>query len=204
MSVQTWEMEKRAKENLDKKMVAYHGEPKEIVHTKTETTYEDAKAAKNVGAMIDCKMNVHRKKVEKIISFSKEIYSSKSIAEIQNSIKELEKSVKDKTETVQLLEQEQERKFRKEYSRIGGLVGIHLDAAVYQAMDEWLSTNEKYLEAVAELRAIKRDYTAYCNAKEMYLEDNKDLIEEERAKARRAELLSSGILEELGITQSEE
>lgn len=204
MSVQTWEMEKRAKENLDKKMVAYHGEPKEIVHTKTETTYEDAKAAKNVGAMIDCKMNVHRKEVEKIISFSKEIYSSKSIAEIQNRIKELERSVEKQEETVQLLEQAQEQKFRKEFSRIGGLVGIHLDAAVYAAMNEWLSTDEKYLEAVTELKTVKKDYTAYCNAKELYLEDNKDLIEAEREKSRRRDLLSSGILEELGITQSEE
>lgn len=202
--MQAWEMEKQAKESLFKRLDLYRGKPKETVHTNTQISYDEAKAAGNVGAMLDAKFRAFDEKAKNLVALTNEVYATKSITEIQNSIKELEKSVEKSAETVQLLEQAQERKFRKEYSRIGGLVGIHLDAAVYEAMNEWLSTNEKYLEAVAELKDVKKDYTAHCNAKEIYLEDNKDLIEAEREKARRRDLLSSGILEELGITQSEE
>lgn len=201
--MQAWEMNKQAMESLSKKMMAYHGEPKEPVHTNTQMNYEDAKAAGNVRAMLSSKLGAYRKNVEKIIDLSKEVYANKSIGEIQNSIKELEKVVETQKETVQLMEQGQERKYRQEYSKIGGVSGLHLDAAVADAMEDWMRTDEKYLEAVAELKAVKRDYTAYCNAKEMYVEDNKDLIEAEREKARIAELRSSGVLEELGITQSE-
>lgn len=199
--MQDWR--KSVRDSLDKRMAVYHGEPKEPVRTNTQMSYEDAKAAKNVNAMLSSKLGAHRKKVEKITALSKEVYTSKSIGEIQNSIEELEKAVENQKETVQLMEQAQERKYRREYSKIGGVSGIHLDAAVYDAMNDWMRTDEKYLEAVAELRAVKRDYTAHCNAKEMYVEDNKDLIEAEREKARMAELRSSGVLEELGITQSE-
>lgn len=202
--IQGWEMTKQAKESLSKKLAAYHGEPKEPVHTNTQMSYEDAKAAGNVGAMLSSKLGAYRKKVEKITALSKEVYANKSIGEIQNSVKELEKVVENQKKTVQLMEQGQERKYRKEYSKIGGVSGIHLDAAVADAMEDWMRTDEKYLEAVAELKAVKRDYTAHCNAKEMYIEDNKALIEAEREAAHIAELRSSGVLEELGITQSED
>ncbi len=202
--IQGWEMTKQAKESLSKKLAAYHGEPKEPVHTNTQMSYEDAKAAGNVKAMLSSKLGARRKSVEKIVTLSKEVYASKSIGEIQRNIKNLEKVVENQKETVQLMEQAQERKYRRECSKIGGVSGIHLDAAVADAMEDWMRTDEKYLEAVAELKVVKRDYTAHCNAKEMYLEDNKDLIEAEREKARIAELRSSGVLEELGITQNED
>lgn len=194
------------RKSVGQKLAVYHGEKDkdEVEPLYLYDTYEEAKKAGSVIGMLQHKMKGHREKSEKITSLSNKVYATKSITEIQNSIKELEKSVEKQAETVQLLEQAQEQKFRKEYSRIGGLVGIHLDAAVYDAMNEWLSTDEKYLEAVTELKTVKKDYTAYCNAKEIYLEDNKALIEAERERARQRELLSSGILEELGITQSEE
>lgn len=202
--MQAWEMDKKASEGISKKLMDYHGNPKETVHTSTQMSYEDAKKAGNVRAMISCKLGAHKKGVEKITALSNEVYSTKSITEIQNAIRELKKSVEEQSETVQLLEQAQERKIRKEYSKIGGLVGIRLDAAVEEAMDEWMGADGRYMEAVKELNATKRNYTAHCNAKEMFLEDNKDFIEAERKKARQKELLSSGILEELGIAQSED
>lgn len=200
--MQDWR--KSVRDSLDKRLADYHGEPKEPVHTNIQMSYEDAKAAKNVRAMISCKMGGYERKVAKITTLSKEVYTSKNIGEIQNSIKELEKAVENQKETVQLMEQARERKYRREYSKIGGLTGIRFEQAVDDAMNDWMHTDEKYLEAVAELRAVKRDYTAHCNAKEMYIEDNKDLIEAERERARMAELRSSGVLEGLGITQSEE
>lgn len=194
------------RKSVGQKLAVYHEEKDkdEVEPLYLYDTYEEAKKAGSVSGMLQHKMRDRREEHKKITSLSNEIYSTKSITEIQNRIKELERSVEKQEETVQLLEQAQERKFRKEFSRIGGLVGIHLDAAVYEAMNGWLSTDEKYLEAVTELKTVKKDYTAHCNAKELYLEDNKDLIEAEREKNRRRDLLSSGILEELGITQSEE
>lgn len=198
-----WEMTKKANESISKKLRDYHGDPKETVHTSTQMSYEDAKNAGNVRAMISCKRGTHKKGVEKIVALSNEVYTTKSITDIQNGIKSLEASVENTMKTVQLMEQEQERKIINQYRKIGGLSGIHLDAAVNDFMESWRRTDEKYLEENAKLRSVKREYTAYCNAREMYLEDNKDLIEAEREKARQRELLSSGILEELGITQSE-
>lgn len=57
---------------------------------------------------------------------------------------------------------------------------------------------------MADAQEEKRKYTAYCNARDMYIEDNKDLIEAEREKARKEEFKQSGILEMLGVSTGEE
>lgn len=199
-NAESWEMNKKAGELLARDLRLYHGEPKDVVQTQPkEMSYEEAKKAGNVQAMLHARLNEYGNKRRNLLAYSRELYDKKPIKEIQSSIKELEVAVSTCTETAQLLKEAQERRYRKELSKIGGLVGIHLDGALADAMREWVKTDEKYLQAVDELNAVKRDYTAHCNAKDMYIEANMDLIRAEEEKARHKTLLASGILEEMGI-----
>jgi hypothetical protein len=79
-----------------------------------------------------------------------------------------------------------------------------LDAAVYDAMKDWEQEDEQYLQAVADYKAVKNEYVVYCNAEEMYIEDHKEMIEEEQKKAEREELLASGILERVNTAPQSE
>jgi hypothetical protein len=154
--------------------------------------------------MIQYKMSAYREKRGSVIAKSNEIYNTKSISEILGNIKQLEETVKTNEETVQLLHERQEKKFRREYSKIGGVVGIHLDEAVHDAMKDWEQEDEQYLQAVADYKAVKNEYVVYCNAEEMYIEDHKEMIEEEQKKAEREELLASGILERVNTAPQSE
>jgi hypothetical protein len=204
--MEAWEMSKKAKDSLKEKMSAFYGEredKKPPVSIKYDS-YEEAHEEGDVRCMIQYKMSAYREKRDSVIAKSNEIYNTKSISEILGNIEQLEETVKTNEETVQLLHERQEKKFRREYSKIGGLVGIHLDAAVYDAMKDWEQEDEQYLQAVADYKAVKNEYVVYCNAEEMYIEDHKEMIEEEQKKAEREELLASGILERVNTAPQSE
>ena len=199
--MQAYEMNNKATEGLAKKLAVYREahpiqEPP-VTKTHDYDTYEDAKKAGDVQGMLYHKLARYRKKV---VNLSKEVYTDIPIKEILKGIEELKVSVQQKADDVETLREAQRRKIEKEYKHIGGLTGIRFIEAVEEALSDYEKGDETFLQAVADAQEEKRKYTAYCNARDMYIEDNKDLIEAEREKARKEEFKQSGILEMLGVS----
>lgn len=200
--MQAYEMNNKATEGLAKKLAVYREanplqEPP-VAKTHDFDTYEDAK---NVQGMLKHKLGNYRKRV---VNLSNEVYNTLPIKDILKGVEELKVSVQQKADDVETLREAQRRKIEKEYKHIGGLTGIRFIEAVEEALSDYEKGDETFLQAVADAQEEKRKYTAYCNARDMYIEDNKDLIEEEREKARKEELKQSGILEMLGVSTGEE
>ena len=203
--MQAYEMNNKATEGLAKKLAVYREanplqEPS-VTKPHDFDTYEDAKNAKDVQVMLKHKLGNYRKRVVKL---SNEVYNTVPIKDILKGVDELKVSVQEKVDDMETLLEAQRRRIEKEYKQIGGLVGIRFDAKVQEALSEYEKTDSTYLQAVADAQEEKRKYTAYCNARDMYIEDNKDLIEAEREKTRKEEFKQSGILEKLGVSTGEE
>lgn len=203
--MQAYEMNNKATEGLAKKLAVYREanplqEPL-VAKTHDFDTYEDAKNAKDVPGMLKHKLGNYRKRV---VNLSNEVYNTLPIKDILKGVDELEVSVQQKADDVEMLREAQRRKIEKEYKHIGGLTGIRFIGAVEEALSDYEKGDETYLQAVADAQEEKRKYTAYCNARDMYIEDNKDLIEAEREKNRKEEFKQSGILEKLGVSTGEE
>ena len=203
--MQAYEMNNKATEGLAKKLAVYREanplQESPVAKTHDFDTYEDAKNAKDVQGMLKHKLGNYRKRV---VNLSNEVYNTLPIKDILKGVDELEVSVQEKVDDVETLLEAQRRRIEKEYKQIGGLVGIRFDAKVQEALSEYEKTDSTYLQAVADAQEEKRKYTAYCNARDMYIEDNKDLIEAEREKNRKEEFKQSGILEKLGVSTGEE
>lgn len=203
--MQAYEMNNKATEGLAKNLAVYREahsiqEPP-VPKTHDYNSWEDAKNAGDVQGMVYHKLLHYQKRV---VNLSKEVYTDIPIKEILKGIEELKVSVQQKADDVEMLREAQRRKIEKEYKHIGGLTGIRFIGAVEEALSDYENGDETFLQAVADAQEEKRKYTAYCNARDMYIEDNKDLIEAEREKARKEEFKQSGILEMLGVSTGEE
>lgn len=204
--MQAYEMNNKVTEGLAKKLAVYREahpiqEPS-VTKTHDYNSWEDVKNAGDVQGMIYHKLLHYQKRV---VNLSKEVYTDIPIKEILKGIEELKVSVQQKADDVEMLREAQRRKIEKEYKQhIGGLTGIRFIGAVEEALSDYEKRDETFLQAVADAQEEKRKYTAYCNARDMYIEDNKDLIEAEREKARKEEFKQSGILEMLGVSTGEE
>lgn len=203
--MQAYEMNNKATEGLAKELAVYREahpiqEPP-VIKTPDYNSWEDAKNAGDVQGMIYHKLLHYQKRV---VNLSKEVYTDIPIKEILKGIEELKVSVQQKADDVEMLREAQRRKIEKEYKHIGGLTGIRFIGEVEEALSDYEKWDETFLQAVADAQEEKRKYTAYCNARDMYIEDNKDLIEAEREKARKEEFKQSGILEMLGVSTGEE
>lgn len=204
--MEAWEMHKKACEEVSKKLKNYHGDYyREEVHTTVDpATYDEAKKAGDTHGMVSNKLADYYsdKRAMDVRSLSRE-YAGLSIVEIQSGVNHYKDLLHSAKKVKDHLYEEEEKRIRKEYSStVGGLTGSKLEDEVFKHLSSY--HGEEYEEAVSEFERVRKQYTAYCNAKDMYIEDNKELIEAERAKAKHEELLSSGILEELGIIPSEE
>lgn len=203
--MQAYEMNNKATEGLAKKLAVYREahpiqEPS-VTKTHDYNSWEDAKNAGDVQGMIHHKLLHYQKRV---VNLSKEVYTDIPIKEILKGIEELKVSVQQKADDVEMLREAQRRRIEKEYKQLGGLTGIRFIGEVEEALSDYEKGDETYLQAVADAQEEKRKYTAYCNARDMYIEDNKDLIEAEREKTRKEEFKQSGILEMLGVSTGEE
>ena len=207
--MQAYEMKNKATEGLAKKLAVYREahpiqEPP-VTKTHDYNSWEDAENAGDVQGMIYHKLLHYHKRV---VNLSKEVYTDIPIKEILKGIEELKVSVQQKADAVETLREAQRQRIEKEYKQIGGLTGIRLIGAIEEALSDYEKGDETFLQAVADAQEEKRKYTAYCNARDMYIEDNKDLIEAEREKARektrKEEFKQSGILEMLGVSTGEE
>lgn len=207
--MQAYEMKNKATEGLAKKLAVYREahpiqEPP-VTKTHDYNSWEDAENAGDVQGMIYHKLLHYQKRV---VNLSKEVYTDIPIKEILKGIEELKVSVQQKADAVETLREAQRQRIEKEYKQIGGLTGIRPIGAIEEALSDYEKGDETFLQAVADAQEEKRKYTAYCNARDMYIEDNKDLIEAEREKARektrKEEFKQSGILEMLGVSTGEE
>mgnify|MGYP007005411476 CR=1 FL=1 len=207
--MQAYEMNNKATEGLAKKMAVYREknplQGPSVTKTRDFDTYEDAKNAGDVQGMLKHKLGNYRKRV---VNFSNEVYNTLPIKDILKGVDELKVSVQQKADAVETLREAQRQRIEKEYKQIGGLTGVRLIVAIEEALSDYEKGDETFLQAVADAQEEKRKYTAYCNARDMYIEDNKDLIEAEREKARektrKEEFKQSGILEMLGVSTGEE
>lgn len=194
----SWEI----KRSINKKLSMYHGEePEKEINTPSKySSYAEAKQAGDIVSMIAFK---RANKGAGLRTLSAE-YAKLPILEIQSRIKSTEETLKKAEAIVERMHEQEYNRLKKEYSHIGGLVGIRLEGAIAEAMQDYKRKDEEYIEALAEYNTVKTEYTALKNAKDAYIIANQQLIEEERVKAQREELISSGILAELGITKPEE
>lgn len=196
-----WEMNKKAKSGISKKMSMYHGEEPERDNS-TSSKYSSYAQAKEAGDTVSMIAFKRANKGAKIRALSAE-YSKLPISEIQSRIKSSEETLGKAKAIVDRMREQEYNRLKKEYSKIGGLVGIRLEGAIAETMQDYERQNEEFLKAMADYNAIKTENRALKNAKDAYIVANQSLIEEEKRKFQRKELLDSGILEELGITRRE-
>lgn len=190
------------KNSINKKLSRYHGEePEKVTGTPNKySSYAEAKQAGDVKAMIAFKRANNSAALREL---SVE-YSKLSISEIQRRLRSSEETLAKAKDIVTRLEEQEYNRIKKEFSRIGGLVGDRLEGAVAEALQDYFRKNEEYLDAVSDYNSIKTENRALRNAKEIFVSDHADLIEEERKKAQREDLRASGLLAELGIASQDE
>lgn len=205
----SFEMDMKAREGVRKKMAEHFGYTEEEQEPKEKySSYDEAQKARDVKSMLDYKFREReaKRKGSNVITLSKEYASTLSIAEIQKRIPhsktlaEKAKALMDRIYNTEL------DKVTEHYQKtIGGLQGEEMARAkAMEAVDAWAMKNEGYLEARSAYEEVNREYTALKNAKEMYIEANMDLINAEKERARKEELLASGILEEMGLAPDKE
>ena len=158
---------------------------------------DEAREAGNVQEMIHYKRAARRLAHKSVITLSNEYYDQMSISDILKGIKATEKEVASNKELMDDLYEREQEKALSEYSKRFGTTDSRVQALVAEHMDSW--NNEQYLQISNDYKNAKKRLTALNNAKSMYLEDNKELIEAEKQRVKREELLSSGLLEDLGI-----
>ena len=134
-------------------------------------------------------------------------YTSLPISSVMASLNRCREAIKDKELELDVIFDRAYKKMLKsgvnEKLVKQDIKNLFLHGRASVASPEYKEYYELYKKADAELLDLQEDEGAYDYCKQKYLRDNKDLIEAERERARMAELRSSGILEELGITQSE-
>lgn len=202
------EINRGVMDSLENKLNSYYGVPKEgNLPSAKYSSYEEAKKAGDVKEMIGCKLSDAKAKASKrdVIALSKQYASTMSIVDIQKKLPSAESIMKKAKSIMERMYEAELNKVTKHYQKtIGGLQQEDIaKAKAKDAVDEWVNDNEEYQKAKEDYLDAKREYRALNNAKDIYIEDNKELIEAEKANLKRAELLSSGILSELGIASSE-
>lgn len=199
---------KNVMDSIERKLDSYYGAPKEnSIPSAKYGSYEEAKEAGDVVEMIGCKLLEADARASKkdLITLSNQYSSTMSIIDIQRKIPSAESIMKKSKSIMDRMYEAELNKVTKYYQKsVGGLQQEELaKAKAKEAVDEWADADEEYQKAVADYLEAKREYTALSNAKDVYIEGNKELIEAERVRAKREELLSSGILAELGIIPSQ-
>lgn len=205
-----YQFDKKAEESIGKKLNALHGftEPEERVES--IISYDKAKEDGNVKAMLANKLTQYREKKSgldnSVIDLSQEYYSTLSIGDIQSRLHKTKALVDKAKDTMDRIYKEELDKITKHYQKtIGGLQDEELARCkAIEAAKEQVVMIDEYKEAFIIYGDSKKEYTALKNAKEMYIEDNMDLINAEKERVRKEELLASGILEEMGLAPDKE
>ena len=186
------------KKSIGAKLRAYYGEPepKDEVASKYNS-YEEAKEAGDVSGMIAKKLDAKRAANRSVIALTNELYSTLSIKDIMSQRKRADKAVTEAKEFKDDLYKREIDKLVKSFGKIGGLSEDMLRGKAIEAFDA--NPSEAYKEAEKDYREAKKRKTALNNCVDRYALENKDIIEAERERKRREEVLESGILDELGV-----
>lgn len=97
-----------------------------------------------------------------------------------------------------MTEQDQER-HAEEYIKsyvVGSYAREDEDPAAYEA-------HKAYEDLRSEIAKLRTEKNAVLLAKDAFIDENKDIIEEERRQARLRDIRKSGLLKELGIAEEE-
>lgn len=207
MSDAEMNVKKRVDDSLTRKIQKHFAQNEIEVEIRSNvfSTYEEAKQAGNVREMIGFKKEAFDERVGTagVIKLSNEYYSTLGISEIQKRLSVAESNMKKSKDAMDRMFDNEVEKLTKEYRKIGGLQDKEVARGkAIEAVDVWKLTDDEFLRLKGEYLECKKEFLALKNAKDMYIEDNKELIEYEKQRAKREELLASGILEELGIKVS--
>lgn len=190
------------RESIAKKRYVYYGNPKaEDEKPYKFATYEEAQAAGSIKGMIHMKRMKNQAAHRSVISLSNEYYETLSISDILKNLELIEKSTAE-------IEELKDACYQREFDRVLRdflKTGANRDLArgkVFDYMNSW--DDKEYSQLVSEYAESKKKLTAFSNARDRYIDEHKDLIEAERARVRREELLTSGLLESMGIVSSDE
>lgn len=122
---------------------------------------------------------------------------SKAIADTRKRIKELDGKPEELKEKKRA-ELEVEYAEAKKYDRVPFL---NSELWISEQLLKYMTSDEEYLATKSELTQAKKDLAIYLAKKEEWEEENADIIEAERYRTKRAELLSADdeTLRALGI-----
>lgn len=133
-------------------------------------------------------------------------YLSVPISEVLSTLKQRKAEIADKTLEIDTLTDRIYQEYLKECSGNEYLAEMRTRAVFMGGgcPEKYLETRELYEKLDVELLELQKDAGAFEYCKNEYIKANEDLINAEREKARRETLLSSGILEEMGIVTAKQ
>lgn len=186
------------KKSISNKLGAYYGKPEpEAEGTEKYNSYEEAKKAGDVSGMIGKKLGAHRAANRSVIALTNELYESLDIKQIMSKRKTAEKAKDEAKDFYVTLYDKELKKVMDKMVAVGGMgEGVKRVKA-----EEYLAANmpDALIQAEKEYKEAKKYRTALENCFDRYCLENKDIIEAERERKRRDEVLASGVLEELGV-----
>jgi murein L,D-transpeptidase YcbB/YkuD len=192
------EMQEKARAGVSRKLAEFYGQKKEVQQPEQKyKSYEEAKAAGDVKGMIGKKLEAGSAAKRGVISLTNELYESMDIKQIMRERKKAEKRKAEAKEFRDNLYEEELQKHIKEFSKVGGLSEDMVKGKAIEAVES--DPSDALREAYDDFAEAKKRYTALNNCVDRYKVENADLIEAELTARRREELISSGILEELGV-----
>lgn len=133
-------------------------------------------------------------------------YLSVPISEVLSTLKQRKAEIADKTLEIDTLTDRIYQEYLKAYGGNEDLAQQYTRSVFMGGCcpEKYLETRELYEKLDVELLELQKDAGAYEYCKSEYIKANEDLINAEIEKARRETLLSSGILEEMGIVPSKQ
>lgn len=162
---------------------------------------------KLAGVSLHRKMEAYRIRVSEREKMREED-ATLSYSQIVKAFHDAEKKVKKLKDEPKKLENEKRAALIKEYDEAvkRGLTNTQetqvKELWVSRKFIEWENTDEKYLQIKNELEDAGRNYNRYLALKVSWEDENADIIEAERVRTKRAELLQADpeTLKALGIT----
>ena len=202
--MESWQANKLAEKSISEKLYKYHTtETIPVVSERKYSSYAEAEAKGDISEMLGFKLESRKMKKADLYNRSNE-YSALPLTEIQNRIKITESSLEKASDISRRMYENQYKSYEKEFSKIGGCSGVHLEHAILTAIEEYVKNDTDFRNAEKDVAELKTELRALKNAKAIWIDSHKDLIEAERVKALQADLRASGLLEELSIYHWEE
>ena len=158
-----------------------------------------------VKGMVSSKVDAIRARAEERHQKQLEEERSLTYPKIVKSIPEAQKRIKSLEGKPEKLQEAKKKALNKEFDY--QVKTEHFSESgralwVSDKLVKWMQTDEEYLQTKQDLAQARNDYSRYLALKAEWEEDNKDIIEAERIRSKRSELLQADpeTLKALGIT----